>query len=188
MVQAGAIRGRFPGALVRAAGALLLMAGITLVYSRLLRVNSTTVALSFLLAVLGVATRWGLVEAIVASVAGVLSFNYFFLPPVGTFTIADPENWVALLAFLVTAVVSSQLSTSAKRKAEEATRRQSEMERLYALSRSLMLLDSHSAAAGQVAYQIAQVFGLPSVAFFDRERDQVYRAGPRDQPVPDSKR
>ncbi len=187
MVQAGAIRGRFPWALVRAAGALFLIAGITLVYSRLLRVNSTTVALSCLLAVLGVATRWGLVEAIVASVAGVLSFNFFFLPPLGTFTVADPENWVALLVFLVTAVVGSQLSASAKQKAEEATRRQSEIERLYALSRSLMLLDSHSAAAGQVAYQIAHVFGLPSVAFLDRERDQVYRAGPRDLPVPDSK-
>lgn len=173
--------------LLRLAGALLLIAGITFLFSRVLPVNSTTVALSFLLAVLGVATGWGLLEAIVASVAGVLCFNYFFLPPVGTFTVADPQNWLALLAFLITAAVGSQLSASAKRRAMEATRRQHEMERLYALSRGLMLLDNRSAAAGQVSYQVAQVFGLPGVAFFDRERDQVYRAGPQDIPISDSR-
>jgi two-component system sensor histidine kinase KdpD len=180
-------RGSLPRALVRVAGALVLIAGITLVFSRLLSVNSTTVALSFLLAVLGIATLGGLLEATVASVAGVLCFNYFFLPPVGTLTIEDPENWVALVVFLVTSVVGSQLAASAKRREVDAMRRQSEMERLYVLSRSLMLLDSHSAAAGQVAYQIAQAFELSCVAFFDRERDQVYRAGPRDLPVPDGK-
>jgi len=94
---------------------------------------------------------------------------------------------VALFVFVVTSIVASQLSASAKRRAMEATRRQHEMERLYALSRGLMLLDNRSVAAGQVAYQIAQVFGLPGVALFDRERDRVYRAGPQDVPVSDAK-
>ena len=80
----------------------------------LLPVNATTVALLMLLLVLGVATKWGLAEAIFTSVVSVLGFNFFFLPPVGTFTIADPENWVALFAFLVTAVTVSQLSSQAK--------------------------------------------------------------------------
>lgn len=172
---------------LRIAGALALIAGITLVYHLVLSVNSTTVALSFLLAILAVATGWGLLEAIVASVAGMLCFNYFFLPPAGTLSIADPQNWVALFVFVVTSIVASQLSASAKRRALEATRRQHEMERLYALSRGLMLLDPRSAATGQVSYQIAQVFELPGVALFDRERDRVYRAGPQDVPVPDGK-
>src|ERR1022692_2486779 len=63
------------------------------------QVNNTTVALSLLLAILAISARWGLAEATVASVAAVLGFNYWFLPPVGTLTIQDPQNWVALLVF-----------------------------------------------------------------------------------------
>ena len=50
----------------------------------------------------------------VTSVVAVLGFNYFFLPPVGALTLADPSNWVALFAFLVVSLVASQLSTSAR--------------------------------------------------------------------------
>jgi two-component system sensor histidine kinase KdpD len=67
-------------------------------------INATTAALYLLLVVLGAATKWGLTESIFTSLVGVLAFNFFFLPPVGTFTIADPQNWAALFAFLVTAV------------------------------------------------------------------------------------
>src|SRR5262245_40348472 len=96
-------------------GALLIVVGITAFYFFLFdEANSTTIALTYLLAILGIATRWGLLEAIVASVAGVLCFNFFFLPPLFTLYLADTQNWVALFAFLVTAVVASQLSTSAK--------------------------------------------------------------------------
>lgn len=83
--------------LVRAVGALCVVSGITFFYTHLVHVNSVTVALSFLLAVLGIATRWGLTEALAASVFGMLCFNYFFLPPIGTLTIADPQNWIAFL-------------------------------------------------------------------------------------------
>ncbi len=99
---------------VRVLAALGLIGAITLFYFRIVNVNSVTVALTFLLVVLGVATRWGLLEAIAASIAGMLCFNYFFLPPIGTLTIADPQNWIALFAFVVTAVIASHLSSSAK--------------------------------------------------------------------------
>lgn len=92
--------------------------------------NATTVALSLLLIVLAVATLWGLVESLVASVVATLFFNYFFLPPIGTWTIADPENWVAMFAFLVVSVVASQLSERARRKAREALEHQQERVRL----------------------------------------------------------
>ena len=169
-------------------GSVAIVAGITLVYARVVtNVNSTTIALTYLLAILGIATKWGLLEAIVASVSGMLCFNFFFLPPVGTFTIADPQNWVALFAFLVTAVVASQLSASAKRRALEATRRQQEMERLYELSRILMLVDKGSSIAGQVSHRTAQIFDLPGVAIFDRRSDYVYRTGLTDQSISDSR-
>ncbi len=70
------------------------------------------------------------------------AFNFFFLPPLDTFTIADPQNWVALIAFLVTALVASKLSERAGREAEQAKQRRHEVERLYALSQQLLTTDN----------------------------------------------
>jgi len=94
-------------------------------------VNTTTVALGLLLVVLFVATGWGSRPAILASLLGVLCFNFFYLPPVGRWTIDDPHNWVAFFAFLVTAVTAGQLSAHANRRAEEADAGRREIERLY---------------------------------------------------------
>lgn len=96
------------------------------------RISPTTAALTLLVVVLVVATRRGLAPALAASFAGMLGFNFFFLPPVHTFTVADPENWVALAAFLATAVVAGQLFARAKRRAEEAEDRQRQIQQLYA--------------------------------------------------------
>jgi two-component system sensor histidine kinase KdpD len=96
-----------------------------------LQISVATVALALLLVVLFVATGWGSRPAFVASILGVLCFNFFFLPPVGTWTVADPENWFALAAFLITAVTAGQLSASVKRRAEEAEAGKKEIERLY---------------------------------------------------------
>src|SRR3982750_4798122 len=82
------------------------------------QINSTTVALALLLVVLFVPPRWGSRPAVLASLLGVVCFNFFYLPPVGRLTIDDPDNWIALFAFLVTAVTAGQLSARAKRRAE----------------------------------------------------------------------
>src|SRR4030095_5086287 len=95
------------------------------------RVNSTTVALALLLVVLFAATGWGIRPALLAALLGVICFNFFFLPPVHTFTITDPQNWVALAAFLITALTAGALSARAKRRAEEAEAGRRESERLY---------------------------------------------------------
>ena len=95
------------------------------------RINPTTVALTFLLIILFLATAWGPKPAVLASLLGAACFNFFFLPPVGTFHIAHPENWIALLAFLVTAMTAGQLSSRAKLRADEATTARQEIERLY---------------------------------------------------------
>jgi Domain of unknown function (DUF4118) len=63
------------------------------------QINPTTIALALLLIVLFVATLWGSRPALVASVLGMLCFNFFFLPPFHQFIIADPQNWVALAVF-----------------------------------------------------------------------------------------
>src|SRR5688572_22152574 len=94
-------------------------------------VNPTTVALTFLLLVLFLATAWGPKPAVIASLLAAGSFNYFFLPPVGTFSIADPHNWIAIFAFLITAVLVGQLSARVKRQAKDAENARIEIERLY---------------------------------------------------------
>lgn len=94
-------------------------------------VNPTTVALAFLLIIVFLATAWGPKPAVLASLLGAACFNFFFLPPLHTFTIADPENWVAVIAFLVTAITVGQLSANAKLRAEEANAARRETEALY---------------------------------------------------------
>ena len=94
-------------------------------------INPTTVALAFLLIVVLVATAWGPRPAVLASLLAVICFNFFFLPPVHTFSVSEPENWIALGAFLVTAFTVGQLSARAKQRAEEATSARREIERLY---------------------------------------------------------
>jgi len=99
---------------------LAIVAGIAFLYRQVLLVNQTTVALTLLLAILAVSAVWGMAVSVFMSVVAMLVFNYEFLPPVRTFTIADPQNWVALGAFLVTAIMGSQLSARIRRQADEA--------------------------------------------------------------------
>jgi two-component system sensor histidine kinase KdpD len=94
-------------------------------------INSTTVGFAFLLVVLSVAIVWGSGPALLTSVVGVLCYNFFFLPPLHTFTIADPQNWIALTVFFITALAVGQLSARAKRRAEEAEGGRLENRRLY---------------------------------------------------------
>src|ERR1043165_5559352 len=112
-------------------------------------INSTTVALALLLNVLFIATRWGSLPALCASVVAMLCFNFFFLPPFGTLTIAAPDNWIALAAFLVTAITDGQLSARAKRRTEEAETGRQEIERLYAELRDAFERASHAEALRQ---------------------------------------
>ena len=173
---------RAAGAALRFTAALAWVAAITFIFSGVIRVNGTTAGFLYLVAILVIATAWGLAEATIASVAAMLSFNYFFLPPVRTFTVADPQNWVALFAFLATSIIASELSARAKGRTQEAVDRQREMERLYALSRAILLTQLTHPAAREIAHQIAHTFGFPAVTLYDRISAEIHRAGPEDLP------
>jgi two-component system, OmpR family, sensor histidine kinase KdpD len=162
------------------AGALAGVLFVTYVMRAIDVVNATTVGFAYLITVLLVAASWGLAESVVASIAATICFNYFFLPPVGTWTIEDPENWVALLSFLVTSLIASQLSDRAKRRTLEARSRQIEMERLYALSRAIMLMDSTRPVGSHIARELARTFDIPAVAIYDRTNDTVHYGGSED--------
>jgi two-component system sensor histidine kinase KdpD len=125
--------------------------------------NATTIALSYLVVVLFVAALAPLWVAIATSVAAMLSFNFFFLPPVGTFTIADPQNWVALVAFLAVSIVASQLSSSARSRATEALERRNELTRLFDLTRDILLTTEGEGAMEAVARHAARRFDLNTV-------------------------
>src|ERR1700690_1526311 len=94
-------------------------------------INEMTVALAMLLMVLFVAAAWGRWPGLVASVLGMLCLNYFFLPPIYTFTIADPKNWIALTAFFITALTAGQLSAWIEQRAEALGRSADEIRDLY---------------------------------------------------------
>ena len=127
-------------------------------------VSNATVPLSFLVVVLAAATLATLRVAIVTSLAAMLLFNFFFLPPVGTLTIADPQNWVALLTFLAVSLVASNLSSVARARTAEALNRRDEMARLFDLSRDVLLTtDSHEAVAALARF-IARRFDLDHVS------------------------
>lgn len=156
------------------------VAAVTAVFSQLIVANSSTVGFSFLMVVLAVATFRGFRVAASVAVAATFCFNFFFLPPVGRLTVADPENWAALLAFLVTALVASRLSDKAQREAAEAKLRQMETERLYALSRAILLTDPSRAIGTQAAQSIAQIFEWPCVLILDAKSQQLYQGGVRE--------
>lgn len=164
---------------LRSLAAAAIVAGIILLYHNLIMtVNNTTVALTLLLAILGIAAAWGLAEAILASILAVLGFNFFFLPPIGNFTISDRQNWVALLAFLITAVTASQLSMRAKRRAAEAVERRLEVEKLHSLGQAMLLIGGVRTAPREIVNRIMQTYDIPGAVFFSKHENALFRSGP----------
>ena len=167
--------------LVAMAAALGAIAAATFVYAKWLHVsNATTVSMTFLMIVLVVAATARLWVAAVTSVFAMLCFNFFFLPPVGTLTIADPQNWVALLAFLAVSLVASNLSAVARARTREAVGRRDELARLFDLSRDVLVMTESREAISVLARSIARRFDLEYVAIaLPRSSDwELSEAGP----------
>ena len=151
---------------------------IVAVYFRWLHVNDTTVAMTFMVGILLVAANWGLRHSIYLSILSAAAFNFFFLPPILTFTVGDPRNWIALLAFLVTAIVASQLAERARREAKISRRRQREAERLYEFSQQMLVTGNVIDLLNVLPQMIATTFNLAGAAVYLRQRDRVYRSSP----------
>ena len=147
----------------------------------LLRVNQTTVALSFLTLVLITASRWRLAYSVYLSILCTLLYNFFFLPPVGRFTIADPQNWIALAAFLCCSVLVSHLSSREREHSETAETRRIEVERLYEFSQQLLLQEDLRGLARITPSVAAAVFGFRAVALYVRDEDAVYYSDPGNE-------
>ncbi|MGC1618507.1 MAG: DUF4118 domain-containing protein [Candidatus Acidiferrum sp.] len=156
---------------------LAIIASLTVFYRHAREVNQTTIALTFLLAILAVSAVWGMAVSVFMSIAAVLAFNYFFLPPVGTFTIADPQNWVALFAFLVTSIVGSQLSARIRHEADESHQRRREVERLYKFSQKLLAEGNVIQLMNAIPNYIVESFEGGAAELFLPQKDKFYRSG-----------
>jgi len=157
--------------------ALAIVAGITVFFRHARDVNQTTIALTFLLAILAVSAVWGMAVSVFMSVAAVLGFNYFFLPPIGTLTIADPQNWVALFAFLVTSIVGSQLSARIRKEADASHQRRREIERLYRFSQKLLAEGNVIQLMNAIPNYIVESFEGGAAELFLPQKDKFYRSG-----------
>ena len=118
----------------------------------------------YLLAVLLVSSYWGLWMGLATAVVSGLAFNFFHIPPTGRFTIAESENWVALVVFLVAATVTSSLAGAARIREEEADRRRREADLSAELARVLLSGSSVEDSLRAASQRIAKAFDLPSVA------------------------
>jgi two-component system sensor histidine kinase KdpD len=127
-------------------------------------VTPTTVGLTLLLVVLGTATLGRLWTATTVALVATGAYNFFFFPPIGSFTIDDPQNWVAVLAFLVAAVIASKLSAAAQARAQEAIARRNEVTRLFDLTRDVLLTSEAAGAIDALARHVARRFELSRVA------------------------
>jgi len=146
-------------------------------YTAIIHVNPTTVALTFLVFVLIVSALWGLRYALFTAFVATAAFNYYFLPPIGTFTIAGTQNWIALLAFLTTAVIASQLSDRARKQTEEAISRRRELERLYSFSQQLLTSDNVLQLLNAIPHHVIESFDVSAAAVYLLEKGDIYRAG-----------
>jgi len=135
------------------------------------------IALVFLTAVLTSAVTGGLLPSLYASLISVLAFNYFFLPPLYNFTIADPENIVALFFFAVVAVIASNLTARVRAQAVTARQRAKTTEDLYLFSRKLAGVVTMDDLLWATAHQIAAMLKVHVVVLLPDGDTVEVRAG-----------
>jgi two-component system sensor histidine kinase KdpD len=142
-----------------------------------LHFNASTEGFLFLLSIVAVAIVAGFWQATIASIFAALCLDYFFEQPILVLTISDPQDWIALGAFEISALVVSRLSSKEQRNAREAARQRTGMEKLYELSRSTLLLDLHEAPGPQLVQIIRRIFDVEAVALYDANLGSLDRIG-----------
>jgi len=153
---------------------LLALGGVTLVTSVIagahLYPRIPTISLVYLLVVLVLASARGLYAAILASLLAVLSFDFFFFPPPNTFVVVKLEDLLTLCVFLATAVMTSQLASALRRRAEQARKRERELRLLYEQAQELAALQERQRLARELHDSVSQVlYGMSLGAHTARE-------------------
>ena len=131
--------------------------------SFLLHLNLSTAGSLELLAILLIALRWGFGMATIVSLTAVAGLNYLFTAPLFEFTVSDPENWISLATFEGTALLVSGLSSKVRLHAAQVELQRARAEKLYLLSRAVLLIDSRRAIGEQLAGLIRELIGVKEV-------------------------
>ncbi len=163
------------------AGVVALAVGVGMALEEFLSVAS--ISLVFLTGILISAVRFGLFPSLFACAVSVLAYNFFFLPPIYTFTIADPENVVALFFFLIVAVIASNVAGRARSQLVTARTRARTNEELFAFSRKLAAIGSLDDLLWATVYQIAHMLKLRVVILMPSVQGIEVKAGypPEDE-------
>lgn len=136
----------------------------------------------YLLLVLPVAFLWGFLEATVASIMAIACLDYFFTQPLLHFYMSDPQDWVALSAFETVVLVVSRLASRLRQQAMETAAHETSVDRLYTMSRELLLMDRGEPMGAQLARLIAEVFDASAVALWSAHEARQDTAGIRQIP------
>lgn len=152
------------------------IAAVTFVAYKL-HVPLSTAGFIYLLIVVGVALAYGIWQATFISLVAVSCLNYFFIPPVLSFAVADSRDWVALVSFQVCALLVSRLSSREQRMARDANYQRIQMKKLYELSRGILLFDLHTPPGPQLVQLIRRTFLADDVAIFDADLARLDHQG-----------
>jgi serine phosphatase RsbU (regulator of sigma subunit) len=163
---------------VRSLAGSLFIVALHLAFAAAFQSSAKIILMLTILAILVVAIRWGRIPSVVASVCAAVSYTYFFEPPLFSFRVDDPNEYFVGATLLIVAVIGSQLSLTAQRRAAEALASRIETERLYDFGRALLGPDSSNALAGTVVEELVRTFAATASAFRFDEEGLTHRAGP----------
>lgn len=154
-------------------GATVAAAATTLALTRL-GFHAATAGMVFLVLVVWLATRSGIAVSLYSAALCALSYDFFFLTPIHTLTLAGPQEWVAIGTFLASSIVSSRVAERARRQAAKAEQRREDVERLYRLGQEMMLYDDAAGLMKELPRLVAEVFALEGVALYVREPELYF--------------
>jgi two-component system sensor histidine kinase KdpD len=128
----------------------------------------------FLLIVVWTATQAGIIISLYSALLCAFFFDFFFLEPIHTFTLAGPQEWVSLITFAASSLVAGRVAEHARRQARHAEQRREDVERLYTLSQEMMLCEEASGLIRDLPRLIQRIFVLESTVLYVHDRDQFY--------------
>jgi len=149
-----------------------LAAVLTTVGLAMTSARETTAGMVFLVVVVVTATQAGLAISLYSALLCAISFDYFFLPPIHTLTLAGPQEWVSIITFAVSSLVAGRVAERARIQKEQAEQRREDVERLYQLSQEMMLHEDSVGLTRNLPALVSKIFALEGVVLYVRDRDQ----------------
>jgi two-component system sensor histidine kinase KdpD len=141
--------------------------------------NSTTAGMVFLVLVVWVSAQAGVWLSVYVALLCALSFDYYFLLPIGTLQLQGIQQWVAMISFLISCGVVSRVAERARSQARHAERRKADVERLYELAQEMMLSQDSTGLIRDLPNLIRRIFALNDVVLYVRDQDRFCASAPQ---------